>query len=89
MATTRIAFDAGSNEGRQVAEFVDAAMDAVAKGRRLRGQFLAMNSDAAAIEAELGGMVAGSGNDLWYILNVAITAIDSNDVAGLARLDQG
>lgn len=89
MATTRIAYNDATAEGKQVAEFVDAVMVAVAKGRRLKAQFAAMNSDSGAIEAEVGGMVSGKGNDMWFVLNQAIGAIDVPAVAGLAVLDQG
>ena len=90
MATARIAYNALTAEGKQVAEFVDAAMVALEKGRRLKAQFMAMNSDSAAIEAEVGGMAVGAGNDMWFLLNAAIVAIDVDALnVGLARLDQG
>lgn len=88
--TTRIAYNAKSAEGQQIAEFIDAVQDTLAKGRRLKAQFAAMNSDSAAIEAEVGGMAAGKGNDMWYLLNAAIEAIDCDAVVvNLAMLDQG
>lgn len=89
MATTRIAYSTVTAQGKQVAEFVDSVMEAIAKGRRLRGQFEAMNSDSLAIETEVGGMVIATGNDLWFLLNAAITAIDVPATAALSRLDQG
>ncbi|MCR4297513.1 MAG: hypothetical protein NUV75_01985 [Gallionella sp.] len=90
MATTRIAYSTASAVGKEIAEFVDATMDALARGRRLKAQFLAMASDAPAIEAEVGGMVAGTGNDLWYVLNQGVVAIDVDAVnIELAKLDQG
>jgi hypothetical protein len=91
--TTRIAYNAESASGQQVAEFVDSVMTALAKGRRLKAQLDSMNSgeggDSAAIEGEIGGMVAGRGADLWYIISTAMQTIDVGAIAELSRLDQG
>lgn len=91
--TTRISYNAGTVEGKQVAEFVDAVQTVLAKGRRLNAQLNSMTygtpADYAHLEAEIGGMTAGQGQPLWYIISTSMSAIDCPQVAALAQLDQG
>lgn len=72
--TTRIAYNAESNEGTQVAEFVDAVMEALAKGRRLKPQLDSMiygdPADHAALEKEIGGpvLVGNAPDQVWSMV---------------------
>jgi hypothetical protein len=91
--SNRIAYNSGTAAGKQVAEYVDAVMVALEKGRRLKAQLDAMNHgnppDTAGVEAEIGGMVAGNGVNLVYIIDVSVQAIDCAQIASLAQLDMG
>jgi hypothetical protein len=91
--STRIPYSATTPTGQQVAEFIDAVNDALARGRRLKAQLDSMVSGEASpypsLEAEVGGMTAGHGDDLWGIVSNAVSQIDSAEIAELARLDQG
>lgn len=90
--STRIAYNAQSGgAGREVAQFVNAVQDVLAKGRRLNVKLNSMSSGNTwtAVETEIGGMTAGTGQTLWTIISTAMTQIDSAQVAELARLDQG
>lgn len=89
--SNRIAYNTASPLGQQVAEYLDALNEALARGRRLKGQIDSATSGATytALETEVGGMVAGTGQDFWTILSVAQAAIDVPAVAELKRIDQG
>ncbi len=91
--SNRIAYNSSSNAGKQVAEYVDAVMIALEKGRRLNAQLNAMvwgsPADYASLEAEIGGMTAGQGQPFWYIVSTSLQAIDVAQVAALAQLDMG
>lgn len=89
--STRIPFNTASAVGQQVAEYLDALNDALARGRRLKGQLDSAVSGGTytALETEVGGMAAGSGQDFWTILSTAQAAIDVPAVAELKRIDQG
>lgn len=87
--STRIAYN-GSGTGNQIAQFVNAVEEALAKGRRLKAKLDSASSgnDWTAVEAEVGGMTAGTGQSLWSILSTAVAQIDSPQIAELARLDK-
>lgn len=94
--TTRIVYGS-SGVGQQIADFVNEVQTVLAKGRRLKAKLDAMQSgtpaDWIALEAEVGGMVAGglpqpNGQVLWTLIATAMQQIDSPQVAELARLDK-
>lgn len=87
--STRIAYN-GTGTGNQIAEFVSAVEVALAKGRRLKAKLdsASSGSDWTSVEAEVGGMTAGTGQTLWTILSTAMTQLDSPQIAELARLDK-
>lgn len=87
--STRIAYNA-TGIGQQVSDFVNDVEELLAKGRRLKAKLDSMTSgsDWAALEAEIGGMVAGSGQTLWTVISTAMGQIDSPSVGELARLDK-
>lgn len=87
--TTRIAYTA-SGTGQQVADFVNEVEITLAKGRRLLAKLNSMSSgnDWTAVENEVGGMTAGTGQTLWTVISTAMAQIDSPQVAELARLDK-
>jgi len=62
----------------------------LAKGRRLMAKLNSASSgnDWTAVETEIGGMTAGTGQTLWTVLSTAMGAIDVAAVAELARLDK-
>lgn len=76
--------------GQQISDFVNEVEITLAKGRRLLAKLNSMSSgsDWAAVEAEVGGMTAGTGQTLWTIIATAMGQIDSAAVAELARLDK-
>lgn len=87
--STRIKY---SNEGtgQQVANFVHEVQSVLARGRRLKAKLDSASSgdDWPAVEAEVGGMEAGTGQTLWGIISTAMAQIDSPQIAELARLDK-
>jgi hypothetical protein len=87
--TTRIAYTAAGT-GQQISDFVNDVQTVLAKGRRLKAKLDSMSygNDWAAVEAEVGGMVAGTGQTLWTLIATAMGQIDSAQVAELARLDK-
>ena len=89
--TTRIAYTP-TGIGQQVSDFVNEVQTVLAKGRRLKAKLDSMVAgDPAtytALEAEIGGMVVGSGQTLWSVISTAVAQIDSPQVAELARLDK-
>jgi hypothetical protein len=87
--TTRIAYNV-SGTGQQIADFANEVETVLAKGRRLKAKLdsASYGSDWAAVEAEVGGMVAGTGQTLWTIIATAMQQIDTPQVAELARLDK-
>ena len=87
--TTRVAYNA-TGIGQQVSDFVNEVQSTLAKGRRLKAKLDSMTSgsDWPALEAEIGGMTAGTGQTLWTIIATAMGSIDSAAVAELARLDK-
>ncbi len=91
--STRVPFNAASAAGKEIADFIDAVNEVLAKGRRLKSQLDSMVSGAPAtyaqIETEVGGMGAGDGQTLWTIISTAVAQIDAPQIAELARLDQG
>lgn len=89
--STRVSYNTASAVGQQVSEYIDALNDALARGRRLKGQLdsAVAGGTYTALEAEVGGMVAGTGQDFWTILSTAQAAIDVPAVAELKRIDQG
>lgn len=94
--TTRVAYNAQNGAGKEVADFVNAVAQVLARGRRLKAKLDSMSSgsDWVHVEAEVGGMVGGAtpqpnGQILWTLISTAMGQIDSAQVAELARLDQG
>jgi hypothetical protein len=87
--TSRIAYSP-NGIGQQVSDFVNDVQTVLAKGRRLQKKLDSMSSgnDWPAVEAEVGGMVAGTGQTLWTIIATAMGQIDSPQVAELSRLDK-
>ena len=87
--STRIAYNV-SGTGQQVSTFVNDVLSVLAKGRRLKAKLdsASAGSDWAAVEAEVGGMSAGTGQMLWTIIATAVAQLDSAQIAELARLDQ-
>lgn len=87
--STRVAYS-GTGIGQQISDFVNETEVTLAKGRRLLAKLNAMSSasDWTSLEAEIGGMTAGTGQTLWTIIATAMGAIDSAAVAELARLDK-
>lgn len=87
--TTRIAYS-GSGIGQQIADFVNEVQTTLAKGRRLKAKLDSMSygNDWTAVETEVGGMTAGTGQTLWTLISTAVQQIDSAQVAELARLDK-
>lgn len=88
--TTRIAYNSQNGIGMRVMDFVNEVQIALAKGRRLKAQLDSMSSgsDFASVEAEIGQMTPGQGQNLWAIVSAAVTQIDSAQVAELIRLDR-
>jgi hypothetical protein len=94
--SNRILVDGSKAAGKAALEFIDALNEALAKGRRLRGQLDAMAwgspADYAQVATELGlpaPSVNSQAQDAWTILESAIAAVDCPAVAELKRLDQG
>lgn len=89
--STRIAYNSQNGPGKETAEFVSAVQLVLARGRRLKAKLDSMSSgsDWTAVETEVGGMVAGTGQTFWTLISTAMGSIDSAQVAELARLDQG
>lgn len=87
--STRVAYN-GAGTGNQIADFVNAVEVALAKGRRLKAKLDSASSGAdwTSVEAEVGGMVAGTGQTLWTIISTAMTQLDSAQIAELSRLDK-
>lgn len=87
--TTRVAYSS-AGMGQQISDFVNEVQMTLAKGRRLKAKLDSMSSgsDWSAVEAEVGGMVAGTGQTLWTLIATAMQQIDAPQVAELARLDK-
>ena len=87
--STRVAYG-NTGVGQQVSDFVNDVQTVLAKGRRLKAKLDAMSygDDWTAIETEVGGMTAGTGQTLWTLIATAMGQIDSAQVAELARLDK-
>lgn len=92
--STRVAYSK-TGVGQEISGFVNDVQTALARGRRLKAKLDSMSfgDDWTAVEAEVGGMVAGgtpqsNGQILWVLIATAMTKIDSPEVAELARLDQ-
>lgn len=88
--STRIAYNAANGTGQQIVDFVNEVQVALAKGRRLKARLdsASAGSDWTGVEAEVGGMQAGTGQALWSVLSTAVSQIDSAQIAELARLDK-
>lgn len=89
----RIPYQDSNGIGREVAQYVDAVLDARERGRRLKAKLDSMvNGEASpypSLEAEIGGMTAGQGDDLWAVISNAQAAVDVPAVSELSRLDKG
>lgn len=87
--STRIAYGSAGT-GQQIANFVNDMQTVLAHGRRLKAKLdsASSGSDWAGVESEVGGMTAGTGQNLWTIISTAMTQIDSAQIAELARLDK-
>jgi len=90
MASTRIAYNS-AGLGQQISDFVNQVEVCLANGRRLLAKLNSMSygSDWSSLESEIGGMTAGTGQPLWYIIATAMGKIDSPEIAELSRLDKG
>jgi hypothetical protein len=88
--TTRIAYGTTTQTGQNVADFVAEVSMVLSKGRRLKAKLDSMSwgNDWTAVESEVGGMTAGTGQALWTLIATAMQQIDSPQVAELARLDK-
>lgn len=88
--STRIAYGNTTQTAQNVADFVNEVQVVLAKGRRLKAKLDSASSgnDWTAVESEVGGMVAGTGQTLWTLISTAMTQIDAPQILELARLDK-
>lgn len=90
MSSNRISFQQAQGTGALIRDYVATVERVLAEGDRLVGILNSSNfgNDTAGVEAEVGGMVPGTGTTLLTILTNAQNAMKVAATAELARLDR-
>lgn len=95
--SSRIIVNGELAAGQATLEFIESAMDTLAKARRLKAQLASMAfgnpADYSQVAIELGlpdpaQVSSTAAQDAWTILMTAIDSLDVAQVRELARLDQ-
>lgn len=88
----RIPINTQTAFGRAIAEYVDAVLEARAKGARLAAVLNSMASGGsfAVVDAEVNaGNDAARGETIYNLVTGSVSALNGADVNGLVRIDQG
>ena len=89
--STRIQYSPDSSLGQMVAEFTDALVTAKQLGDRLTGILDSVSAGGSwtEIEAEVGGMQVGEGQQLYNLVTAAHGLIDVPGFVQIYKIDQG
>lgn len=89
--STRIEFDIHTPFGRAIAELTRTLVSARNQSTNLKASIdsMANGGSFAQVEAEIGGMAAGTGEALYNLLTDINQKLVSNTLDGIYRLHQG